>query len=428
MSYIIPITRLVSVLLAVLVLLFMQACATPTRHTAVPETLQDKAVIPGLADVRYRIRKDQQAMVNEAQEMLRRELAQRAAAGLQGPLPPAVFLAISGGGDNGAFGAGLLNGWTAAGDRPTFKLVTGISTGALTAPFAFLGSTYDVTLREVYTTISSKNILVHRGMLAPLLDDALADNQPLWQLMRKYVNQALLDAIAAEYAKGRLLLVATTDLDAQQPIIWNMTKIAASGHPKAMELFQSILIASAAIPGAFPPVLIDVEADGKPYQEMHVDGGAMAQVFVYPSSLKIGELSRARGIERERGLYVIRNSRIDPEWSEVERKTMSIAGRAVSTLIQTQGIGDLYRIYLIAQRDGVDYNLAYIPSTFNAPHKEEFDTEYMRQLFDLGYQMAVKGYPWTKTPPGYVPAESQVPPQKAEASPSAVAIPRPRYP
>jgi len=414
--------------LTIVVLLFLQACATPTRHTAVPESLQDQAVIPGLEGVRYRILKNQETMVRDSQDALRRELAYRTANGLQGPLPPAVFLAISGGGDNGAFGAGLLNGWTAAGNRPSFKLVTGISTGALTAPFAFLGPAYDAQLKEVYTTISPKDVMVHRGLLAPLFDDAMADNQPLWQLMRKYVTQALLDAIAAEYAKGRLLLVATTDLDAQQPIIWNMTKIAASRDPKALELFRTILIASASIPGAFPPVLIDVEAGGRQFQEMHVDGGAMAQVFVYPVGMKIQELARARGIERERALYVIRNSRLDPEWAEVERRTMSIAGRAVATLIQTQGVGDLYRIYLVAQRDGVDYNLAYIPSSFNAPHKEEFDTEYMRQLFDLGYRMAVKGYPWAKTPPGYVPQESGAPQKTTVTPPAAIPVPAVRRP
>ena len=425
MKPIAPTLRATFFLLTVVVLLFLQACATPTRHTAVPAALQDRAVIPGLEGVRYRLPKGKEAMVREALDSGRRELAYRAANGLQGPLPPAVFLAISGGGDNGAFGAGLLNGWTAAGNRPSFKLVTGISTGALTAPFAFLGPAYDATLKEVYTTVSPKDILIRRGLLAPLVDDAVADNQPLWKLLEKYVNQGLLDTIAAEYDKGRLLLVATTDLDAQQPVIWNMTKIAASHHPKALELFRTILIASASIPGAFPPVLFDVEADGRQFQEMHVDGGAMAQVFVYPPGIKLEELARAHGVERERVLYVIRNSRLDPEWAEVERRTMSIAGRAISTLIQMQGIGDLYRIYLTAQRDGLDYNLAYIPSSFNAPHKEEFDTDYMRQLFAVGYQMAVKGYPWAKTPPGYVPPESGVTQKTSAVAPPAAIPSRP---
>ncbi|MDZ7621137.1 MAG: hypothetical protein U5O69_01365 [Candidatus Competibacteraceae bacterium] len=141
---------------------------------------------------------------------------------------------------------------------------------------------------------------------------------------------------------------------------------------------------SAAIPGAFPPSMIDVEINGQLYQEMHVDGGASAQVFVYPPSLNLKEMERKTGNQRERRVYVIRNSRLDPDWTQVERSTMTIAGRAISSLIHTQGIGDLYRIYLTTQRDGVDFNLAYIPASFNAPHKEEFDTEFMRQLTPWG--------------------------------------------
>jgi hypothetical protein len=160
------------------------------------------------------------------------------------------------------------------------------------------------------------------------------------------------------------------------------------------------MLASAAIPGAFPPVMVDVEANGKRYQEMHVDGGAMAQVFLYPPSLKVADESKRAGIRRERKLYIIRNARLDPDWAEVERRTFSIASRAISSLIQTQGIGDLYKIYAETQRDGIDFNLAYIPKTFYAPHKEDFDTDYMRKLFQTGYDLAARGYRWEKAPPG----------------------------
>jgi predicted acylesterase/phospholipase RssA len=182
-----------------------------------------------------------------------------------------------------------------------------------------------------------------------------------------------------------------------------MGKIASYGGPEAVDLFVKIMIASAAIPGAFPPMLIDVEADGKSFQEMHVDGGAMAQVFVYPAGLHVKEESAVVKLTRERKLYVIRNARLDPDWAQVERRTMSIAQRAITSLIHTQGIGDLYQIYAITQRDGVDFNLAFIPLSFDAPHKEQFDTEYMRQLFEVGHSMAEGGFPWTKAPPGFAP-------------------------
>ncbi|MCC8986809.1 MAG: patatin-like phospholipase family protein [Candidatus Contendobacter sp.] len=399
----------ITLLIGLVVLLLAPGCATPPRQPAVPDQLQNQALIPGLEKIRYRIGNpdDIAEMEREGIESIKREEAYLAASGHHGPLPPAVFLAISGGGDNGAFGAGLLNGWTAAGTRPTFKMVTGVSTGALTAPFAFAGPAYDATLKAVYTTISAKDILEPRSLLAALTSDAMADNHPLWKLIGKYVDQALLDVIAAEYAKGRLLLVGTTDLDARRAIIWNLTKIAASRHPRALELFRTLMVASAAIPGAFPPTMIDVEVGGQPYQEMHVDGGAMAQVFVYPPSLHLKDETRRLGLKpRERRVYVIRNSRLDPEWSQVERSTMTIAGRAISSLIHTQGIGDLYRIYLTTQRDGVDFNLAFIPDSFNAPHTEDFDTEFMRQLYAVGYDMAAKGYPWQKKPPGFTAPSS----------------------
>jgi predicted acylesterase/phospholipase RssA len=184
-------------------------------------------------------------------------------------------------------------------------------------------------------------------------------------------------------------------------VIWNITKIAAHGGPEALHLVRQILVASAAIPGAFPPMMIDVTVDGQAYQEMHVDGGASAQVFVYPPSLHVAEISKAEHATRERKVYVIRNGRLDPDWADTKRATMDIAGRAVSSLIQNQGIGDLYRIYATTERDGVDFNLALIPSTFDVPLNEPFDQHYMRELYKLGREMAVGGYPWVKVPPGY---------------------------
>jgi predicted acylesterase/phospholipase RssA len=389
---------------ALMFLSLLQGCASPERLAAVPKD-QEAAVetVSGMTDVRYW--EDNDADVERLwQDRVvahRRETELLAAAEHKGPLPPAYFLAISGGGEDGAFGAGLLNGWTEAGTRPEFTLVTGVSTGALTAPFAFLGPAYDKQLKEVYTTISSKDVLEERGMLAPLFDDALADNAPLQKLVAKYVTADLLKAIAAEHAKGRMLLIGTTDLDARRPVIWNIGKIAENGSPQALELVRKILVASAAIPAAFPPMMIDVEVNGKHYQEMHVDGGASRQVFVYPPKLQFAQLAKEAGIVRERKLFVIRNARLDPDWADTKRQFISIAQRAVSTMIQTQGIGDLYRIYATAQQDGIDFNLAYIPPTFNVPLTEPFEQHYMNELFNLGYELGRSGYAWAKAPPGH---------------------------
>jgi predicted acylesterase/phospholipase RssA len=386
---------------ALAVLVRRASAGAPGRLDAVPPGLQDQAEVPGFAGVRYRFPVAVEKLVREAAESVERERTHLSAQGHSGALPPTTFLAISGGGDKGAFAAGLLAGWSAAGTRPHFKVVTGVSTGGLIAPLAFLGSAYDARLAEIYTGVSARDIATPRGALAAVFEDALSDNEPLWRLVRRSIDRAVLDGIAAEYHKGRLLLVGTADLDARQGVVWNMTKIAASPHPQAADLFHRVLIASAAIPVAFPPVLIDVEVNGRRYQEMHVDGGTAAQVFFYPPALLVVEEARARGIERQRTLYVIRNSQLDADPLAVERRVMSIATSAIASLIQSQGRGDLYRLYFLAQRDGVDFNLAVIPQSFAAPHAEEFDTQYMRQLYELARTMAERGYPWEKQPPDY---------------------------
>ena len=302
--------------LAIVAILLVQGCSSsPTRLPAVPPESTAKAEIPGMPEVRYAAGVDAPGLIRLGQQSFLREAEYLAQQGHKGPLPPVVFVAISGGGDNGAFTAGLMNAWTATGTRPEFKLVTGISTGALIAPFAFLGPKYDATLKEVYTTISPKDVIEHRSIISGVLSDAMADNAPLLQLTRKSVTEDLLKEIAAEYAKGRMLLVATADLDARRAIIWDMGKIASYGGPKALDLFVNVMIASASIPGGFPPMMIDVEVDGKPYQEMHVDGGIVAQVFAYPVVINLKEQSAAKNVVRERKLYVIRNARLDPDWA-----------------------------------------------------------------------------------------------------------------
>ncbi|WP_221939230.1 patatin-like phospholipase family protein [Mycobacterium sp. KBS0706] len=396
-----PSQRDLSRLVVLAVALLASGCSPPTRLAAVPERYELNATVGSMQGIRYYPPDHLGTLEADARDSVERERAALAAAGHKGPLPPASYLAVSGGGENGAFGAGLLVGWTKTGTRPEFKVVTGVSTGALTAPFAFLGPTYDDRLAGIYTTITAAEVLEPRGFLAAISDDAMADTAPLRRTIARYVTPDLLAAIAREHEKGRLLLIGTTDLDAQRGVIWNIGKIAASGDPGALELVRSILVASAAIPGAFPPVMIDVMANGQPYQEMHVDGGASAQVFIYPPSLKVAEVAKKAGIVRRRDVYVIRNARLDADWADVKRRTLSIAGRAISSLIQTQGVGDLYRIYAVSQRDGVGFHLAYIPSSFDVKLEAPFDQTYMRALFELGHKLGAQGYPWQTRPPGF---------------------------
>jgi patatin-like phospholipase/acyl hydrolase len=270
----------------------LAGCSHPDRGPVVPYADTERAQPLGIPNLRFYADGDPGPMIEEGARALAREEAVLQAAGQSiARLPPVYYLAVSGGGDNGAFGAGLMNGWTMTGTRPTFKMVTGVSTGALIA-------------------------------------DAMADTTPLAEVIARYANQKMFDEIAREYDKGRLLLIGTTDLDAQQPVIWNIGTLAVSGHPKALHLFREILRASAAIPGAFEPVLIDVEVDGHKFQEMHVDGGAIAQLFLYPPTIEVDRI----GVARARIAYIIRNARLDPEHAQTERRTINIAGRAIATM------------------------------------------------------------------------------------------------
>ena len=378
----------------------LAGCAVPERGPAVPLGRAEQARPLGIADVRFFADGDLEPMIREGRRaQAREEAALRASGKPTAPLPPAHFLAISGGGANGAFGAGLLNGWTASGQRPTFNVVTGISTGALIAPFAFLGPAYDETLREIYTSMSAERIFRRRNLIAIFFGDALVDATPLGEMIDKYADQALLDAIGRDYEQGRLLLIGTTDLDAQRPVVWNIGALAASHHPRALGLFRKILRASTAIPGAFQPVLIDVEIDGATFQEMHVDGGAIVQLFLYPPSLEVRQV----GEERARSAYIVRNGRVDPDHAETEPRTISIAGRAIATMLAASGNNDLLRTYFVTRRDGVDYNLAFIGSDFAVDRATEFDQAYMQALYDYGYQRAAAGVVWHKAPPSLAP-------------------------
>ncbi len=375
----------------------LAGCSSLQRKAAVPSQHMGQAQIAGLSGVRYMVAS--QSSINQMAEDIQTGFQVRSQETLNAP---ANYLSLSGGGDDGAFGAGLLIGWSERGDRPQFNLVTGISTGALIAPFAFMGKEYDSALRHVYTQVGPKDIFIERGLISGILGDGLSDTTPLYQLISQFVDAEFLKKVAYEYsAKNRWLLIGTTNLDAGVPVVWNMGKIASIGTPEALDLFRKIMLASASIPGAFSPVMFDFEVAGQGFQEMHVDGGAITQVFLYPSALSQRAKDLNLKLQKQRNAYIIRNARLDPEWRETERGTLSIIQRAISSLIQTQGVGDLYRIYHTTQVDGVSFNLAYIGSDFKFPHMTEFDTLYMQALFDYGYQQGLSGKEWQKYPPGY---------------------------
>lgn len=320
-----------------------------------------------------------------------------------GGRPEVEILALSGGGGDGAFGAGLLAGWSERGDRPEFEVVTGVSAGAIIAPFAFLGRDYDHALERIWTQYKTSQLVTAQILPGILGGSSLADTGPLEAIIAEYVDRKLLRAIAAEYRRGRLLLVGTTNLDAQRPVVWNLGEIAASRHPDAIELFRKVIMASAAIPGAFPPVDISVVAAGKTYDELHVDGGTTREVFVSPVNAPFRTYDPLYAKPPIRRIYLVKNGKATPEQQVVNPKTLPIVARSISTLIKNQNLGEIYRIWRMARDDGADFNFIAVPASFNAVSKEFFDPVYQKALFEEGRRLGRGRTPWLKRPPDLVP-------------------------
>jgi predicted patatin/cPLA2 family phospholipase len=382
-----------------LTILLTAGCATIVPRNVLPQANAGQIELEGFHNIRFwgdaSARDIQAIMMADAPKA-----ETRLSLGVETHQPVSNLLAISGGAEDGAYGAGLLVGWSDAGTRPVFDLVTGVSSGALIAPFVYLGREHDNQLREIFTKYGRKDIFTYNvpGLLE---GSALADDAPLARLIEKYVDDAFLKEIARERIKGRILLIGTTNLDTQRPVLWDMGRIAMSNNRDAMGLFRKILLASATLPGVFPPVRIQVRVGGQNYDELHVDGGVTRQVFIAPSifSFVSHDQKPGRPATKPR-LFVIRNGKIDPEWQSVNENVLSITQRSIATLIKNQGIGDLYRIYSVTKRDGIDFNLASIPPDFSDTSGEPFDQKYMIALFDRGYDLASHNYSWAKAPPG----------------------------
>jgi hypothetical protein len=375
-----------AILSTIILMVLMSGCASLPR-TALSEADQDAAVIEGFSGIRF-------WGDGPAGEL-----------GLGGSMSrPQMrsgrisYLVLSGGGSGGAYGAGVLAGWSAVGTRPTFDVVSGVSTGALIAPFAFLGSSYDPILTELYTSGVAETLFKPRPV-ALFFGPAISDATPLRHLVARYVTNDMLRNIATEHEKGRRFFVVTTNLDAQRTVIWDMGAIAASGDDHALDLFRDVLIASASIPAVFPPVMIDVKVDGKRFQEMHADGGATTQLFTAPESL-LASADIDPPIKQGRvDLYIILNGTLDPEFESVKSATLAIAGRAYSTLVKTHARSTVNATYALTQRAGIKFNLTYLDEVVAYKITDPFNTDYMRRLFAIGHQKAVSGNAWRKRPP-----------------------------
>jgi predicted acylesterase/phospholipase RssA len=384
-------------------MLLTGGCASLAPRNVLPQANAGQIELEGFHNIRFwgdaSAREIQAIMMADTPKTETRKTETSLSSRIERHPPASNLLAISGGAENGAFGAGLLVGWSDAGTRPTFDLVTGVSSGALIAPFVFLGREHDGQLREIFTKYGRKDIFTYNvhGLIE---GSALADDTPLTKLIEKYVDQALLQEVARERIKGRILLIGTTSLDTQRPVLWDMGRIAMSNNREALGLFRKILLASATLPGVFPPVRIQVRVGGQSYDELHVDGGVTRQVFIAPSIFSVVSHGQKGKPVASPHLYVIRNGKIDPEWQSVSENVVSITQRSISTLIKNQAIGDLYRIYSVTKDQGIEFNLASIPADFTQTSDEPFDQKYMTALFNRGYELGHDNYAWVKAPPG----------------------------
>jgi hypothetical protein len=293
------------------------------------------------------------------------------------------WLALSGGGSDGAYSAGLLTGMTKTGSRPEFAVVTGASIGALIAPYAFLGPRYDAQLQEQFTTITAGDIFEDRPT-----SDSLMDSWPLKRTIEKRVTPQLLADIAAEHRRGRRLLAVTTNLDAGRRVIWNLGAIAERGDDKALQLFRAVLLASASIPGVFPPVLIEAESHGKELQELHNDGTITAPFFIAPESVLAGTGTVHLPTKQ---LYVIANAKLSPQLEVTTLATIGVLGRSISVALQAGLRIEILLTLAAAQKQGISLSVAQIDPEFQHPSRGAFDPEYMKALFDFAVEQAKKG-------------------------------------
>jgi len=326
-------------------------------------------------------------------------------------------LAVSGGGAHGAYGAGLLVGWSKEGSRPIFKIITGVSSGAIIALYTFLGKDYDEHLERFFTTQSTKDIMTQNNFLSILFGDSFASSAPLAKNITAIVDGKLMAKVAEEHKRGRRLFVGTVNLDAQEFVVWDMGALACKGGSDSLKMFRKILLASCSLPMTFPPVYFKVSSEtGELYDEMHVDGGTIRGVFYIDRLTKNMEgAAKLFGIDPSKyrpQIYILSNAYMSPTRQQVKDSLVDISVRSLDTVVAAANNGDIYRLYAIAKKRGLDFNLAYIPADFKPNPKELFDKKEMQRLFKRGYDDAINGYKWHKTPPGYAAEDEN--PEKTE--------------
>ncbi|MCF3638953.1 patatin-like phospholipase family protein [Rhizobium sp. TRM95111] len=371
-------------LVAIFMLAFLAGCMAPDRIAYGP-TVAARANIEGFSDIR--IYADTSRQFPDARAWL--------------PIPrhkEINYLVLSGGGAGGAFGVGALKAWSDKGERPEFDIVSGVSTGALIAPYAFLGPGYDEVLVELYTSGVAKELVDADFLPKALLGASLLKQGPLRAMVERHLTRDILAKIAAEHRKGRRLLVLTSNLDSQRAVIWNMGAIADSGRPDALKLFQDIIIASASVPGLFPAVLIKAKSGGREFAEMHSDGGSSSQILTIPEGWMADAETGAWSKGRRLNMYIIVNNALMPEFVMTTNNMFVVMARASSSLIKAQTRSALLATYVYAQKNGIRFRVASIDTQIPYDMTDPFNTNYMRAAYNLGYAKMASGSLWKDRP------------------------------
>jgi len=399
-------------MLGILVIIFLisvlsiRGYATKRPRNAVPVDFTGKVTINGMPDIRSDMDDPdpivmRKSLIDSFKEEAKDDYPTNALGIKTYPV-----LAVSGGGPNGAYGAGLLKGWSKEGSRPLFKIITGVSSGAITALYTFLGKDYDDRLEEFFTMTSTKDVMRQNNVFIILFGDSLMSSAPMAKKISGLVDGKLIANVAEEHKRGRRLFVGTVNLDTQEFVVWDMGALACKGGSDSLQMFRKILLASCSLPMTLPPVHFKVtSATGEIYDEMHVDGGTIRGVFYIDRLTKNMEgAAKVFGIDPSKyrpQIYILSNGRMSPDRRRVEDSLMGISIRSLDTVVGAANNGDIYRLYAFAKRRGLDFNLAYIPADFRDHSKELFDKKEMQRLFKRGYDDAINGYKWYKTPPGY---------------------------
>jgi predicted patatin/cPLA2 family phospholipase len=378
-------------LFPLILLVFLAACAGRDRASDAPPAETYKTYYPvGFPGVRIIGTAPTETYSGEVDDFLKHGSIIRAnGSGLD-------ILALSSGGAEGAFGAGVLNGWTASGRRPEFDIVTGVSTGSLIAPFAFLGPEYDVNITRLYTETSTKDLIQPKFFSGIVNGQSLFNTTRLRNVIKRELTDDLIDRIGDEHLAGRRLYIATTHLDAAEAVTWDVGKIANYRSPAARKLVRDVLWASAAIPIAFTPVTFTVTDGRTTHTELHVDGGVTKEVFVYAPEVPMRSILRRLGLaQRKNRIWLIYNDKLLPEYEPQRTGLLSLATRTIETLVKAQSVGDIKEVGALAERDGLTLRVMPLPNSFVGKSQELFDITYMQALYKIGFELGKDPDNWS---------------------------------